>query len=124
MKGEALAQSVDQIPWDPSVKALVACRRPLGTWTKTSWTSSLGGAYYNQEQGIMDAVQVLRRSAQKAGNLNSTPRQTVITEGSEIQIEPVSPEIVYVTAYDPWIVWRSARPAGIQPRFELGQGGR
>jgi hypothetical protein len=70
-----------------------------------SWTSSLGDAYYNQEQGIMDAVQVLRRGAQKAGNLNSTPEQTVITEGSDIQIEPVSPEIVYVPAYDPWIVY-------------------
>jgi hypothetical protein len=106
LKGEALAQSVDQIAWDPSVKALVAFPSILGNMDKNlSWTSSLGDAYYNQEQDIMDAVQVLRRSAQKAGNLNSTPQQTVVTEGSDIQIEPVSPEIVYVPAYDPWVVY-------------------
>jgi hypothetical protein len=106
LRGEALAQSVDQMPWDPSVKALVAFPSVLGNMDKNlSWTSSLGDAYYNQEQGIMDAVQVLRRGAQKAGSLNSTPQQTVITEGSDIQIEPVSPEIVYVPAYDPWNVY-------------------
>ena len=37
--------------------------------------------------------------------LNSTSQQTVITEGSDIQIEPVNPEIVYVPAYDPWNVY-------------------
>jgi len=106
LKGEALALSVDQMPWDPSVKALVAFPSVLGNMDKNlSWTSSLGDAYYNQEQGIMDAVQVLRRGAQKAGNLNSTEQQTVITEGSDIQIEPVRPEIVYVPAYDPWNVY-------------------
>jgi hypothetical protein len=106
LKGEALAQSVDPMPWDPSVKALVAFPSVLGNMDKNlSWTSSLGDAYYNQEQRVMDAVQVLRRDAQKAGHLNSTPQQTVITEGLDIQIEPVSPEIVYVPAYDPWIVY-------------------
>jgi hypothetical protein len=110
LKGEALAQSVDQMPWDPSVKALVAFPSVIGNMDKNlSWTSSLGYAYYNQEQGVMDAVQVLRRGAQKAGNLNSTEQQTVITEGSDIQIEPVSPEIVYVPAYDPWNVYGDHR---------------
>ena len=28
-----------------------------------SWTSSLGHAYYNQEQEVMDAIQVMRRRA-------------------------------------------------------------
>jgi hypothetical protein len=106
LKGEALAQAVDQLPWDPSVKALVAFPSVLGNMDKNlSWTSSLGDAYYNQEQDVMDAVQVMRRRAQEAGQLNSTPQQTVTTEGSDIQIEPVSPEIVYVPAYDPWIMY-------------------
>ena len=105
-KGEALAQHVDKEPWDPSVKALVAFPSVLGNMDKNlSWTSSLGDAYYNQEQDVMNAIQVMRRRAQEAGNLNSTPQQTVTTEGSDIQIEPVSPEIVYVPAYDPWIVY-------------------
>jgi len=47
----------------------------------------------------------MRRRAQEAGNLNSSPQQTVNTEGSDIEIEPVSPDIVYVPAYDPWVVY-------------------
>jgi hypothetical protein len=106
LKGESLAQTADQMPWDPSVKALVAFRSVLGNMDENpSWSSSLGDAYYNQEQGVMDAVQLMRRRAQQAGNLNSTPQQIVTTEGSDIEIEPVSPEIVYVPAYDPWIVY-------------------
>jgi uncharacterized membrane protein YgcG len=106
LKGDALAQAVDQEPWDPSVKALVAFPSVLGNMDKNlSWTSSLGDAYYNQEQDVMDAVQVMRRRAQEAGNLKSTEQQNVTTEGSDIQIEPVSPEIVYVPAYDPWVVY-------------------
>ena len=106
LKGDALGQAVDQLPWDPSVKALVAFPSVLGNMDKNlSWTSSLGDAYYNQEQGVMDAIQVMRRRAQEAGHLNSTPQQSVTTEGSNIEIEPVSPEVVYVPAYDPWIVY-------------------
>ena len=106
LKGEALAQAVDQLPWDPSVKALAAFPAILGNMDKNlSWTSSLGDAYYNQEQDVMDAIQAMRQRAQEAGNLNSTPEQTVTTEGSDIKIEPVSPEIIYVPAYDPWIVY-------------------
>jgi hypothetical protein len=70
-----------------------------------SWTSSLGDTYYNQEQAVMDAIQVMRRRAQEAGNLNSSSQQTVTAEGSDIEIDPVSPEIVYVPAYDPWVVY-------------------
>lgn len=106
LKGEDLAQAVDQLPWDPSVKALAAFPSVLGNMDKNlSWTSSLGDAYYNQEQGVMDAIQVMRRRAQEAGHLNSTAQQTVTTESSDIEIVPVSPEIVYVPAYDPWIVY-------------------
>src|SRR5260370_9359232 len=106
LKGEDLAQAVDQLPWDPSVKALAAFPSVLGNMDKNlSWTSSLGDAYYNQEQGVMDAIQVMRGRAQEAGNLNSTPQQTVTTEGSDIEIEPASPEIVYVPASHPCVVY-------------------
>jgi uncharacterized membrane protein YgcG len=106
LKGDALGQAVDQLPWDPSVKALVAFPSVLGNMDKNlSWTSSLGDAYYNQEQGVMDAIQVMRSHAQEAGHLNSTPQQTVVTDDSDIEIEPVSPEVIYVAAYDPWVVY-------------------
>ena len=106
LKGDALGQAVDQQPWDPSVKALTAFSSVLGNMDKNlSWTSSLGDAYYNQEQDVMDAVQVMRQRAQEAGNLKSTPQQTVTTQDSTIIIEPASPEVVYVPAYDPWVVY-------------------
>jgi hypothetical protein len=88
------------------VKALAAFPSVLGNMDKNlSWTSSLGDAYYNQEQDVMDAVQVMRQRAQQAGNLQNTQQQTVSTQGSTIVIEPASPEVVYVPAYDPWVVY-------------------
>jgi Protein of unknown function (DUF3300) len=106
LKGEALGQAVDQEPWDPSVKALAAFPSVLGNMDKNlSWTSSLGDAYYNQQQDVMDAVQVMRQRAEAAGNLKSTPQQTVTTQGSTVVIEPAEPDVVYVPAYDPWLVY-------------------
>jgi uncharacterized membrane protein YgcG len=106
LKGDALGQAVDQQPWDPSVKALTAFPSVLGNMDKNlSWTSSLGDAYYNQQQDVMDAVQVMRRRAEEAGNLKTTPQQTVTTQGSTVIIQPASPDIVYVPAYDPWAVY-------------------
>ena len=106
LKGDDLAKAVDQQPWDPSVKALTAFPTVLGNMDKNiSWTSSLGDAYYNQQQDVMDAIQVMRQKAQSAGNLKSTDQQTVQTQGSTIVIQPANPQIVYVPAYDPWIVY-------------------
>src|SRR5208283_582933 len=66
LKGDALGKAVDPQPWDPSVKALTAFPSVLGNMDKNlSWTSSLGDAYYNQEQDVMDAVQVMRGRAQE-----------------------------------------------------------
>jgi Protein of unknown function (DUF3300) len=106
LKGDALAKAVDQQPWDPSVKALTAFPSVLGNMDKNlSWTSSLGDAYYNQQQDVMDAVQVMRKRAEDAGNLKTTPQQTVTTQGSTVVIQPASPDVVYVPAYDPWLVY-------------------
>jgi uncharacterized membrane protein YgcG len=107
LKGDALGQAVDQQPWDPSVKALTAFPSVLGNMDKNlSWASSLGDAYYNQQQDVMQAVQVMRQKAEQAGNLKSTPQQSVTTDGSnDIDIQPVDPAVVYVPAYNPWLVY-------------------
>jgi Protein of unknown function (DUF3300) len=106
LKGDALGRAVDQQPWDPSVKALTAFPSVLGNMDKNlSWTSSLGDAYYNQQQDVMDAVQVMRRRAEEAGNLKNTPQQTVTTQGQDVEIQPTDPNTVYVPAYDPWLVY-------------------
>ena len=106
VKGEALGQAVDQMNWDPSVKALTAFPSVLGNMDKNiSWTSALGDAYYNQQQDVMDAVQVMRQRAQQSGNLKTTPQQVVTSEGPTIVIQPAAPDVVYVPAYNPWIVY-------------------
>ena len=106
LKGDALGQAIDPQPWDPSVKALVAFPSILGNMDKNlSWTSSLGDAFYNQQQDVMNAVQVMRQRAQAAGNLRTTPQQMVEDQGSAITIEPASTDVVYVPAYDPWLVY-------------------
>ena len=106
LKGEALGQAVNDQPWDPSVKALTAFPSVLGNMDKNiSWTSALGDAYYNQQQDVMDAVQFMRQKAEAAGNLKSTPQQTVTNQGPDVVIQPADPDVVYVPAYDPWLVY-------------------
>jgi uncharacterized membrane protein YgcG len=107
LKGDALGQAVDQQPWDPSVKALTGFPTVLGNMDKNiSWTSSLGDAYYNQQQDVMDAVQVMRKKAEAAGNLKSTQQQTVTDDPyGAVDIAPADPAVVYVPAYDPWLVY-------------------
>src|SRR4051794_11011559 len=96
LKGDALGQQVDQQQWDPSVKALTQFPTVLANLDKNiTWTSGLGDAYTNQQQDVMNAVQVMRQRAQQAGNLNTNPQQTVVTQGSTIIIQPVNPEVVY-----------------------------
>ena len=106
LKGQDLAQAVDQQSWDPSVKALTQFPSILANLDKNlSWASALGDAYVNQQQAVLDAVQRMRRRAQQAGNLRSTSEETVTSDGSDIVIQPVDPEVVYVPTYDPWLVY-------------------
>ena len=106
LKGEKLAKEVDKQSWDPSVKALAQFPSVLENMDKNlSWTSSLGDAYSNQPQDVTDAVQTLRQQARNAGHLNSNSQENVTTQGKTIVIEPANPEVVYVPAYDPWLVY-------------------
>jgi hypothetical protein len=106
LKGAELAKEVDKQPWDPSVKALTQFSSVLSNMDKNlSWTSSLGDAYVNHQQDVMDAIQVMRERAKNAGNLETTPQQKVSNKGNTIVIEPADPQIVYVPQYDPWLVY-------------------
>lgn len=106
LQGPALAQAADQQSWDGSVKALTAFPAVLGNMDKNlSWTSSLGDAYYNQPQDVMAAIQTMRQRAAAAGSLQTTPQQIVTTQDSAIDIEPANPDVVYVPACDPWVVY-------------------
>ena len=106
LKGQALAEAVDQQPWDASVKALAPFPSVLANMDKNlSWTSSLGDAYVNQQQDVMNAIQVMRQRAQHAGNLQSTSQEKISNDGNTILIEPADPQIVYVPEYDPWLIY-------------------
>jgi Protein of unknown function (DUF3300) len=91
LKGEQLAGEVDKQAWDPSVKALAQFPSVLANMDKNlSWTSSLGDAYANQQQDVMDAVQAMRQQARKAGTLNSNEQEKVTDQSNTIVIEPAS----------------------------------
>ena len=106
LKGQKLAEEVDKQPWDPSVKALTQFPSVLENMDKNlTWTSSLGEAYANQQQDVTDAVQTMRQQARQAGHLNSNEQEQVTTQDKTIIIQPASPEVVYVPAYDPWLVY-------------------
>jgi Protein of unknown function (DUF3300) len=116
LKDENLAEEVDKQSWDPSVKALTAFSSVLANLdTNLSWTSALGDAYFNQQQDVLDAVQALRARAKDAGNLQSTPQETVASQGTTITIEPADPNICYVPTYNPLLVYGA--PIGIYPGY-------
>ncbi len=106
LKGDAAVQAVADKEWDTSIKSLVAFPDVLKQLNEhLDWTQKLGDAMIGQEADVADSIQRLRAKASAAGNLQSTPQQTVTTQGSgdNIQyiIEPANPEVVYVPQYNP-----------------------
>jgi len=110
LTGSALGQAVNQQPWDPSVKALTQFPSVLNNMAKNlAWTSQLGEAYHNQQSDVMAVVQQLRAQAQAAGNLKTTPQQTVTTQSQGgqqvIVIQPANPQVIYVPTYNPAVIY-------------------
>jgi hypothetical protein len=95
-----------QSNWDPSIKALTAFPQVLAEMDgNLQWTTTLGNAYYNQPQDVLQTIQVMRERAQQAGNLQSTPQEMVSDNQGYINIAPANPQVVYVPAYNPWDVY-------------------
>jgi hypothetical protein len=106
LQAEQLAAAVDQQTWDPSVKALTAFPSVLANLDKNlSWTEALGNAYFNQQQDVLDALQVMRQRAEAAGNLQSTPQERIVNEGASIVIASAYANVCAVPIYDPWVVY-------------------
>ena len=122
LMGDALAKALEGQSWDASVKSLVPFPSVLQMMSdELDWTQQLGDAFLSQEQDCLASVQRLRRKAQAAGTLKSTPQQTVtvqapaavappsgapatmapVTEEPIIAIAPTDPQQVYVPYYDP-----------------------
>jgi hypothetical protein len=115
---EQIAAGADAQNWDPSVKALTAFPQVLAEMDRNMrWTSDLGNAYFNQPQDILQAVQVMRQRAQAAGNLQNTPQENVSYDQGNIEVAPANPQVVYVPAYNPWVVY--GQPVSPYPGFSL-----
>jgi Protein of unknown function (DUF3300) len=71
---------VDTKQWDPSVQALTRFPDVIKMLSEhLDWTESLGWAFAVQPADVATVTQLLRAKAEKAGNLKSTPQQTVTT---------------------------------------------
>ena len=106
LKGDALKTALEKQPWDDSVKALVPFPEVLTMMSeKLEWTQKLGDAFLAQQKDVMDTVQKLRKKAADAGNLKSSKEQEVKKEGDIIIVEAANPQVVYVPAYNPTVVY-------------------
>jgi hypothetical protein len=115
---DQIAAGANLQPWDPSVKAMSAFPQVLAEMDQNlQWTTELGNAYYNQPQEIFAAVQVMRKRAQTAGNLQDTPQEAVSYNQGNIQLAPVNSQTVYVPSYNPWSVYGD--PVSPYPGFSL-----
>ena len=125
--GDALARAIqdDQLPWDPSVQALLPFPSVLDMMASdTGWTRQLGDAFLAQNLDVMDAVQRMRRQARDFGYLR-TNGQIIVSGGPYIEIAPVNPAVIYVPYYDPLIVFARPRPGFVVARgiaFSFGIG--
>ncbi|MCA3182014.1 DUF3300 domain-containing protein [Cupriavidus sp.] len=110
LSGDAATKAVAGEPWDPSVQSLVAFPSVMDMMGRQpQWVQSVGDAFLAQPDDVMDSVQRLRVQAQKAGTLKTTEQQKVVTQQTGgttiVQIEPANPQVVYVPAYNPTVVY-------------------
>ncbi|MBV7482427.1 DUF3300 domain-containing protein [Bordetella sp. BOR01] len=112
LSGDEAVKAVQDQPWDPSVMSLAAFPSVLDMMGRQpDWVRSVGDAFLDQPDDVMNSVQRLRLQAQKAGSLASSSQQTVTTstEGGStvVSIAPASPSVVYVPTYNPTTVYGS-----------------
>ena len=97
---------IDNQNWDVSVKAVAHYPKLLRMMVrKYNWTVALGQAFINQPDDLMYAMQLLRQDARDMGNLVSTPQQQVVVENGYISVIPATPEVIYIPAYNPRVVY-------------------
>jgi len=103
LTGDALANALTALDWDPSVKALVPFPGVLANLDDhLEWTEHLGEAFIAQQGDVMDAVQRMRRRAQAAGSLRTSQQESVASDGDDVTISPPPDEMIFVPSYDPW----------------------
>jgi hypothetical protein len=121
LSGDAALATVQDTPWNPSVRALVAYPDVLARMVESpQWLGDLGQAYATYGPNVMATVQELRARAQASGYLQSNDQQSVYQQGQAIVVQPAYPDVVYAPYYDPFIVygagfWTAFRPVYWRP---------
>lgn len=121
LSGEQAVARVENQPWDPSVKSLVAFPQILLMMAdRMDWTQRLGEAFQSSPEQVSDTIQGLRRRADQAGTLRSGEEMKVYRDDQYYYIEPPSPEVVYLPYYDPNVAygrwwWPSYQPVWWRP---------
>ena len=113
LKDKSLADAVQKENWDPSIQSMAGLPDVVKQLADNiKWTSELGNAFLAQESDVMNAVQRMRARAQESGKLTSTAQMKVETRvvdsKSVVVIEQANPQVIYVPAYNPAVVWGAA----------------
>jgi len=122
LKGDDLAKSIENadLGYDESVMALIPFPDVLYKLTKyATWANQLGEAVEMQKADVMDAVQRMRKVANKNGYLKSDENVT-ITVDDNVSIQPVREEYVYVPEYDPRVVYYVVSDGSFRLRYVNG----
>ena len=89
LTGAALAGAIqaDQLPWDPSVQALLPFPSVLEMMTSDmNWTQQIGNAFLAQQPDVMDAVQ---RQRQQGPAISATSEPTPRSWWAAVLISPL-----------------------------------
>ncbi len=110
LKDQALADAVKKQDWDPSIQGMAGLPEVVKQLAENiKWTADLGNAFLAQQEGVMEAVQRMRKKAMDAGNLKTTEQQKVETKVVEtktvVVVEQANPQVVYVPSYNPVVVY-------------------
>jgi hypothetical protein len=126
LTGDALARAIqeDNLPWDPSILALLPFPSVLDMMARDpAWTQQLGNAVLTQRDDVMDAIQRMRRKAMDYGYLQSNSYMQVMSNGGYVEILPANPGVIYVPEYDPIVVFsRPARGFAVSGVLRFGPG--
>ncbi|MBV8515441.1 MAG: DUF3300 domain-containing protein, partial [Acidobacteria bacterium] len=98
LTGQQLSDAInqDQLPWDPSVLALLPFPSVLDTMASDmSWTTDLGNAVLGDRAAVMDAIQRERHIAKRYGYLHSGG-PVVVSGDSYIEVLPTNPNFIIV----------------------------
>lgn len=120
LTGNALDAAARKAGFGPATRALVQFPTVVDMMCQQiDWTRQIGAAFTSDQKSVLDAVQRLRTQAAAAGNLKSTPQQTVEANQEDqkviVEVQPADPKVVYVPQYDPQAVYTTPPPPAPAP---------